>query len=269
MILYPNCKINLGLNIVAKRTDGFHDIETVFYPLPLYDILEALPSEHTSLAVTGVELDSPQEDNLVMKAYRLIQADRNCIPLQFHLHKRIPAGAGLGGGSADAAFAIKLVNHVCNLNLSIQEQMQFARKLGSDCAFFIKNIPVMATGKGDFFSDMSVSLSGYYILLIKPSIHVSTADAYASVKPNPAAVSPKDIVMLPVMQWKNHLHNQFEESVFLKYPILNDIKKWMYDEGAVYASMSGSGSSIYGIFNSQKDTLPAFINDFFSFKSQL
>lgn len=270
MVVYPNCKINLGLNIIAKRDDGFHTIETVFYPISLCDILEAIPNEQfTEVNMSGIVLDSNGTDNLVLKAYCLLKKDFSLFPLSFYLHKQIPSGAGLGGGSADAAFAIKLINQLCKLRLSDDQQIQYAKQLGSDCAFFIKNKPVFATGKGDEFHDIQLSLKGFTVLLIKPTIHISTAEAFAGVIPDANQLSPKEIISLPVPSWKNKLNNQFETTVFAKCPLIKDIKNWMYDHGAIYASMSGSGSTVFGLFTQACTAKPDFLNDYFIFSSLL
>ncbi|GHT05504.1 4-diphosphocytidyl-2-C-methyl-D-erythritol kinase [Bacteroidia bacterium] len=248
MLTFPNAKINLGLNIVAKRADGYHDIETVFYPIPLCDALEIVPDRGT-FTQTGILVDGDPQTNLVMKAYNLLKADHNLPAIDIFLQKNIPFGAGLGGGSADAAFMLKLLNDYAQLNLTISQLETYARQLGADCPFFIQNQPVFAEGIGDVFSPVTVSLKGYYILLIKPDIHVSTKDAYAQVKPCRPKISVREIVQAPVQTWKDQLRNDFEDSVGAKFPEIHAIRQLLYERGALYAAMSGSGSTVFGIFS--------------------
>ncbi len=250
MIVFPNCKINLGLHIISKREDGFHNIETVFYPVNLKDALEILPSDkdfHFSL--TGLNLDSEPESNLCVKAYQLLKTDFPQVGnIQMHLHKVIPSGAGLGGGSSNAAFTIKLLDDIFNLSLNVIKMQEYCRKLGSDCAFFIKNKATLAAGKGDIFSPLTVDLSSYKIIIVKPPIFISTSEAYSNVKPYKPAILIKEILQKPISTWKGILVNDFESSLFSFYPILPKIKEKLYELGAIYASMSGSGSAFYGIF---------------------
>ncbi len=267
MLYYSNAKINLGLNIIEKRKDGFHNIETVFYPLSLQDAIEFVPSEMVSLTSSGIQLDCELEQNLIIKAYRLLQEDFDLPILKFHLHKIIPFGAGLGGGSANAASTLIELNKFYNLKLSESQLMRYASKLGSDCAFFIKNKSVFAEQKGDVFSELELDLSAYQILLIHPGFGVSTPEAYAGVCPRVAKVSVAKIAQRNVNSWKDNLRNDFEETVFQKYPILDEIKQKMYNNGAVYASMSGSGSSMFGIFENQAEDID--FGSFWSWKGQL
>lgn len=255
MISFPNAKINLGLNIIRKREDGYHDIETVFYPVKWSDILEFVPSksETTQFIPSGLPVDGNTESNLVVKAYNLLKQDFALPALDIYLKKQIPMGAGLGGGSADAAFMIYMLNIYFNLNIPIDRQIEYASKLGADCAFFIHNRPMMAEGIGNVFSETDVDLSGYYIVLIKPEIHISTAEAYASCHKGRWNVALKEVIEKPISEWKDCMFNDFEVSLFPKYPILRNIKSLLYDKGAVYASMSGSGSTIFGIFKSNID----------------
>jgi len=249
MILFPNAKINIGLNIVEKRADGFHNIETVFCPIGLSDVLEIVQSEEFGVQSSGIEIPDNAENNLCVKAYHLIKKDYDLPPVKIHLHKIIPIGAGLGGGSSDAAFFIKAIDELFELNLAWGEKHHYARQLGSDCSFFITNRPAFADGRGDNLETIKLSLRGYFILLIKPQIHISTAEAYSGVKPKkPGQSLEKLISELPITQWKQHIHNDFENSVFKNYPEIKTIKKNLYECGAIYASMSGSGSSVYGIF---------------------
>ena len=264
MITYPNAKINLGLNIVEKRPDGYHNLETVFYPINLQDALEVNLREgedEFSLKVSGVSIEGKPEDNLVVKAYRLLKKDYPNMPaIDIHMYKHIPTGAGLGGGSADAAFMIKLLNEKFKLNLSIEKMEEYAAILGADCAFFIQNKPVFASGIGNIFEPIQLSLKGYYLVLVKPDIFVSTKDAFAHITPKKPTQSLKEIIRMPVETWRATMKNDFEESVFQKFPEIAAIKDKLYDLGAIYASMSGSGSSVFGIFREQVE----FVDEIFS-----
>ncbi|MDR2474086.1 MAG: 4-(cytidine 5'-diphospho)-2-C-methyl-D-erythritol kinase [Tannerella sp.] len=248
MLLFPNAKINLGLHITAKRPDGYHDIETVFYPVPLCDALEAVKSETLSFSLSGLPLDATADDNLVMKAYRLMAARYDVEPLEIYLRKTIPSGAGLGGGSADAAFMLKLINELCSCGLSEMELETIAAEIGADCPFFIRNKPVVATGRGDVFEPVALSLKGYYLYIIKPPFTVSTREAYASVKPCKPSFSLASLTDIHIGEWRHCLVNDFEPSVFAKYPAIGEIKEQLYALGAEYAAMSGSGSSVFGVF---------------------
>jgi 4-diphosphocytidyl-2-C-methyl-D-erythritol kinase len=266
VIVFPNCKINLGLNITRKRNDGYHDIETVFYPLPLYDIVEIIipannheQQDTISFNSSGLLVEAGKEDNLSVKAYRLLKKNFPAIPsLQMHLHKSIPMGAGLGGGSADAAFTLRLINDQFGLNLSGQQLIEYALKLGSDCPFFIINKPCFATGRGEQMEAITVHLNTYKIILVNPGITIHTAHAFSQVTPALPARSIKDIIQQPVAGWKDQLKNDFEEAVFRQYPEIRNIKDELYSKGAVYASMSGSGSTVYGIFEKEKKVQPSF-----------
>lgn len=253
MITFPNAKINLGLNVVEKRPDGYHNLETVFYPIKLQDALEVNRLEGSDLPykihTSGTVIEGNLEDNLVIKAYNLLKAENyQMLPVDIHLFKHIPTGAGLGGGSADAAFMIKLLNAKFKLGISEEKMEEYAARLGADCAFFIKNKPVFASGIGNIFEPIEISLKGYYLVLVKPNIFVSTRDAFACIKPQHPEVSLKEIIKRPIETWKDCMKNDFEYSVFQKYPEIAAIKDKLYDLGAVYASMSGSGSAVYGIF---------------------
>lgn len=252
MLTFPNAKINLGLNITEKRPDGYHNLETVFYPIPLEDALEInilnTGNEKFRLHQAGRQIEGEAEKNLVVKAYKLLDAQFNLPPIDIHLFKQIPSGAGLGGGSADAAFMLKLLNEKFGLSLSDDALEEYAARLGADCAFFIRNRPTYAEGIGNLFSPITLSLKGYRIWLVKPDIFVSTRDAFAQIKPHRPQVPLKKIIQLPIEQWKEQMVNDFEESVFPQFPAIGEIKEEMYRQGAVYASMSGSGSSVYGLF---------------------
>lgn len=252
MIIFPNAKINLGLNITEKRPDGYHNLETIFYPLPVEDALEVNVwnggTGKFRLHQSGLEIAGEAEDNLVVKAYKMLDEEFNLPPVDIHLFKHIPSGAGLGGGSADAAFMLKLLDEKFRLGLADETMEQYASRLGADCAFFIKNEPTYAEGIGNIFSPIPLSLKGYKFLLVKPDIFVSTRDAFSKIKPCRPRKSLKEIVQLPIGEWKEYMFNDFEESVFPQFPAIGDIKEEMYKSGAVYASMSGSGSSVYGLF---------------------
>lgn len=261
MITFPCAKINLGLNIVSKRPDGYHNLETVFYPIPLTDALEIkymdekFPSESPcDLKITGNDVDCNEEDNLVIKAYQLLAADFQLPRVHAHLVKRIPTQAGLGGGSSDAAYMIRLLDERFRLNIGIPEMERYAAKLGADCAFFITADPSYAEGIGDVLMPVDVpgaGLGGYYLAVVKPSVAVSTRDAYAAIVPKAPAKCCRDIVRQPIETWKEELLNDFEAPIFAMHPELAAIKQSLYDAGAVYAAMSGSGSALFGIFREQ------------------
>ncbi|WP_307758246.1 4-(cytidine 5'-diphospho)-2-C-methyl-D-erythritol kinase [uncultured Mediterranea sp.] len=252
MITFPNAKINLGLNITEKRPDGYHNLETIFYPIPLEDALEVCPREEGegkySLSQSGLAIEGDPDKNLVVKAYKLLDEACGLPPADIYLYKHIPSGAGLGGGSADAAFMLKLLNDTYNLKLTDDQLEEYAARLGADCAFFVRNRPTYAEGIGNIFSPVELSLAGWQLLLVKPDIFVSTRDAFARICPRRPQRNLKDIIGQPVESWKDCMVNDFEESVFPQFPAIGDIKTELYRRGAVYASMSGSGSSVYGLF---------------------
>jgi 4-diphosphocytidyl-2-C-methyl-D-erythritol kinase len=255
MITFPNCKINLGLRVLRKRNDGYHDLETVFYPIPFYDILELIPSANTGLSfsVTGIEPESNKSDNLCVKAFELLKKDFPSISgAQIQLHKAIPSGAGLGGGSADAAFTLRTLNDQYGLGLSQHELIRYALQLGSDCPFFIINQPCFATGRGEELIPVKVDLSAYTIILVNPGIHVSTANAFRGISPAEPETSIEKIIQQPVESWKDQLVNDFEQTVFPLYPAIRSVKEELYKAGAIYVSMSGSGSTVYGIYPKDK-----------------
>ncbi len=268
MICFPNAKINLGLNIVSKRSDGYHNIETIFYPIPIKDALEVVSTEVHSFNQTGIVIDTPSEKNLVMKALNILEKKYTFPPLAVYLHKSIPFGAGLGGGSSDAANMLCLVNDYCQLKISDNELEELASSIGADCPFFIQNKPVFASGTGNIFESVNLSLSGYYLCLVKPEISVSTAEAYSMVKPHTPSISLKEIITKPITEWKEIMQNDFEASVFAKFPVIGSIKESLYREGAVYASMSGSGSSVFGLFE-QPVELEEKFNDCFVWNGPL
>jgi 4-diphosphocytidyl-2-C-methyl-D-erythritol kinase len=261
MIVFPNSKINIGLKVVRKRNDGFHDIETIFYPLPVRDALEIIPAKNNfEFTHSGLSLNNISENNLCVKAYLLLKKDFSQLPpVQMHLHKAIPVGAGLGGGSADGAFTLLLLNKKFNLGLSAEQLQEYALQLGSDCPFFILNTACFATSRGEFLEPVKLDLSAFKVLLVHPGIHVSTAWAFSVITPTvSASFQLKDIITRPIESWKDFLKNDFEEPVFKKFPEIEKIKNSLYESGAVFSAMSGSGSSVFGIF--RRDT--AFTNRF-------
>lgn len=251
MLAFANAKINLGLNLTEKRNDGYHNLETVFYPIKLNDVIEIIDADETSCIIKGINIPGNAEDNICLKAFKTLQQDFNLPNQQIILLKNIPVGAGLGGGSADAAFLIKLVNNKFNLGLSIEEMQNYARVLGADCAFFIENKPTFAFGKGDEFEKIEIDLSSYFMVLVKPEIHVSTAEAYRKVTVKQPETSLKALINLPLSEWKANIVNDFETSVFTKYPEIDEIKTQLYNAGATFALMSGSGSSVFAIFTKE------------------
>ncbi len=261
MVVYPNAKINIGLNVVAKRPDGYHDLETVFYPINIQDAIEIreiesdVPECGYRLKVMGTVFDGTPDDNLVVKAYRLLKADYDLPPISIGLYKHIPTGAGLGGGSADAAFMVKTLNERYKLGISVEKMEEYCTRLGADCPFFIQNKPVFATGIGNEFHPLEVNLKYKSIVLVKPDIFVSTKDAYSNVVAKRPERSLPELLSQPIEAWKDTVVNDFEESVFPKFPEIAAIKDKLYDMGALYASMSGSGSSVFGIFDDPVDNV--------------
>lgn len=253
MIVFPNAKINIGLNITERRPDGYHNLETIFYPLMIKDALEVIESQLLNFQSSGIEIPGSNEHNLCLKAYHLLKQDFDLPPVNIHLHKHIPIGAGLGGGSADAAFFIKLLNQNFKLGLTPDAMMNYARQLGADCAFFINNQPVYAYDKGDHFEEISLDLSDYHLVLVMPPVHVSTAEAYSGIKPATPEVSLKELIKQPIQQWKATIKNDFEEHIFKAYPVIAGVKQALYEAGALYASMSGSGASVFGVFKTVPD----------------
>ncbi|MCA4896559.1 MAG: 4-(cytidine 5'-diphospho)-2-C-methyl-D-erythritol kinase [Cytophagales bacterium] len=260
MIAFPPCKINLGLNILSKRQDGFHNIETCFYPIPWTDILEVIPAGETEVTFSGNSIPGRAEQNLCLKAYELVKNDFDIEPVKIHLHKIIPIGAGLGGGSSDAAFTLRLLSHVFDLNLSPGLLRKYASQLGSDCSFFMQDKPQLGFGKGEILHDLDITLKGFWLILVKPPIHISTQQAYSGVVPKLPQIKLAEILQLPVAQWKGLLKNDFEESIFKLYPEVATIKNQLYAKGAVYASMSGSGSSVFGLFEKPVQLKKSFPN---------
>lgn len=257
MLSFPNAKINLGLNILSKRPDGFHNIESCFYPIPWKDVLEVIPANSFQFTSSGLAIPGASNSNLCVKAYELLNEAYHLPPVHIHLHKVIPMGAGLGGGSADGAFTLKSISELFELNLSTSDLQAYAAKLGSDCPFFIENKPILATGTGTTFSPTQLDLSGKWIALQHPGIHIGTQEAYANVSPSTPKHRIAEILSQPLSAWKDQLVNDFEASVFPNHPSISALKNQLYELGAVYASMTGSGSTVYGIFDT-KPELPGF-----------
>ena len=247
MILFPNAKINLGLHIKSKRADGYHELETIFYPVDCCDLLEVNISDELTFNNSGIKI--PGDGNLCLDAYHLLKQDFNIPAVHIHLHKIIPVGAGLGGGSSDAAFTLKALNKLFDLRLSNEKLKTYALKIGADCPFFIENKPMLATGIGEDLEPIDLDLSAYHIAIVKPNIHVSTAEAYSGVTPKESLLSLKDLIKFPVEKWK--LQNDFEKSIFAKHGAIESLKNSLYRKGAIYAAMSGSGSSVFGLFESR------------------
>jgi len=275
MIVYPNAKINIGLNVVEKRPDGYHNLETVFYPIGLQDILEIqeldtdVPDCGYRLKLTGSLLDGSPEENLVVRAFKLLKHDYDLPPVSIGLYKHIPTGAGLGGGSADAAFTLKTLNDRFQLGLTTQQMEEYCAQLGADCPFFIQNKPVFATGIGNEFHPIELTLKYKQLVLVKPDIFVSTKDAYAKVNVRQPEKHLPELLSQPIEMWKDTVVNDFEASVFFKYPEIAAIKDKLYDMGAVYASMSGSGSSVFGIFEDPVENIDEVFTGMFCRQREL
>ncbi|MFM7015115.1 MAG: 4-(cytidine 5'-diphospho)-2-C-methyl-D-erythritol kinase [Bacteroidota bacterium] len=255
MIVFPHCKINLGLHVVCKRPDGFHDIETIFYPVLWKDILEVTEGseDNFNMDISGLTINGDPKSNLIYKAWGLLKSDYSIPPIQVHFHKLLPMGAGLGGGSADAAFMLKLLNSKYNLGISTEKLKEYAARLGSDCPFFIESKPCIATGRGEILAPISLDLSNYQIVIVMPkNISVGTAEAYSWVNPKVPEKSLLEIIDRPIYEWRNYLKNDFEEAVIKHHPKIGEIKNQLYEKGALYASMSGSGAAVFGIFEKGK-----------------
>lgn len=259
MVVFPPGKINLGLQITGKRADGYHDLVTCFYPLPWCDVLEIILSSSFAFTSTGLKIPGKPEGNLCIRAFELLQKDFDLQSVHIHLHKIIPMGAGLGGGSSDAGWTLRILNQLFDLKLSVERLKAYASKLGSDCAFFIEDRPALGSGRGEILSDIKLSLQGKYIVIVKPDVHVSTAEAYGGVTPKLPDKNLKEILeQRSVEEWRTLVKNDFEDSVFKKFPEIEKIKNSLYESGAQYAAMSGSGSSVFGIFSSQIDLSKEF-----------
>ncbi|GAA4015843.1 4-(cytidine 5'-diphospho)-2-C-methyl-D-erythritol kinase [Hymenobacter fastidiosus] len=248
MLVFPNAKLNLGLYVTGRRPDGFRTLESVFVPLPWCDALEILPAPENQLTLTGIPIPGDPATNLCWRAYELLQADFSLPPVQLHLHKVVPIGAGLGGGSGDAAFTLRALNELFDLKLTPEALENYARRLGSDCAFFIRNQPVLAHEKGDVFQSIDLNLTGTACKVIYPGLHISTAEAYGRVTPRPPRHELRASLAQPLATWRATVSNDFEEALTPFYPVLGEIKQALYDAGATYASLSGSGSAVYGLF---------------------
>lgn len=248
MIVFPNAKINIGLHVVSRRSDGYHNLETVFYPVKLADALEMAETGNADITFSGLPVEGDPRDNLVIKACEFLREDYKLPPVQFHLHKVIPTGAGLGGGSSDAAFTLKMLNRHFKLNLSVEQLKEYAVRLGADCSFFIDNKPAYAEGIGERLYPADIDLSDYHIVLIKPDVSVSTVQAYRNVVPARPQFNLKELSAVPVENWKDVVVNDFEKSIFPQFPEIQKWKEKLYQWGALYASMSGSGSAVFGIF---------------------
>lgn len=267
--IQTGCKINLGLNVVERRPDGYHNLQTIFYPVPLYDELTIREKDslimdgEDTLTLGGNPLEGEVWDNLVLRAVRLLRQEGFPIPpLNIDLRKVIPSGAGLGGGSSDAACMVTSLARLYGLPLSEEQMEGLVSKLGADCPFFVNPRPLYAEGIGDVFTPISLDLSGWYLMLVKPEVHVSTREAYAGVHPHQPAYSLLDVVKQPVGAWASRMINDFEESIFFNHPLLSEIKEELYRQGAAYASMSGSGSTIFGLFRSRPNCEELFAGHF-------
>lgn len=273
MLCFPYAKINIGLNVIRKRPDGYHDIETVFYPIPLHDNLELRRDDKEtapySLHLAGNSVDCPPEENLIVRVFRSLQEEFALPSASIHLYKRIPSGAGLGGGSSDAAFMIKAVNEEFGLNLSEKEMENRIAPFGADCPFFVRCRPVYATGTGNIMSPLPLSLKGWVLVLVKPAVSVSTREAYAGLTPHESDYDLRAMMACPVEQWRGTVRNDFEESVFKLHPRIAAIKSTLYDMGAVYASMSGSGSTVFALFRHRMDEVSEVFDDCFVFQERL
>lgn len=273
MVIFPNCKINLGLTVDDKRTDGYHNISTVFLPIPLYDALEIIPSKSSiniQFTQSGKLVDGNSMDNLCVKAAQLLQdLFPEIPPIEIYLHKNIPMGAGLGGGSSDAAHTLLLMNQLFHLGLSKDKLIQLSLQLGSDCPFFIENKNCFATGRGEIMSPIEVNLNNNYILLINPSIHISTAWAFKEITPGSIRVPFKEILKEEPIKWRKALYNHFEEPVCQKFPEIKTLIDLMYQNGAEYAAMTGTGSTIYGIFKNPVQPFTSLPSHYFQFTFQV
>ena len=249
MVVFPNAKINLGLNVVERRPDGFHNLETVFFPVSLSDVLEVLPGSRTQLEITGIQVDGSMENNLVFRAWRFLSDDFGIPPVHIYLHKVIPMGAGLGGGSSDGALMLKLLNQLFELHLNPEQLKDYAVRLGADCPFFIDNLPSFATGIGDRLTPLVMNIGSLKMVIVKPPVSVNTGMAYKAIIPTHPVKSLAELVCQPLETWRGGLVNDFEKPVFEMFPEISAVKEKLYEMGAVYSAMSGSGSAVFGLFN--------------------
>lgn len=277
MITFPIAKINLGLNVVEKRPDGYHNLQTVFYPVPIKDALEVqqmnegFPSEvDCDLKVTNIAIEGDEQKNLVVRAYKLLKEDFPTLPrIHTHLWKGIPTQAGMGGGSSDCAYMIRLLNELSGLGMSDDQMIGYAARLGADCAFFIKSTPCYAEGIGERMQPIALDLKGWYIGVVRPDIPVPTREAFSRIHPHYPEKCCKEVVMEPVESWRGVLTNDFEESVFTLHPEIGAVKEELYKRGATYAAMSGSGSALFGLFKEKPDNLCELFPDMFTFVCEL
>ncbi len=265
MVVFPRCKINLGLRILGRRKDGFHNISTLFYPVPFFDALEFIQAKETRLHLSGLPIEGKNEDNLCLKAFHLLKKDFPDLPFfDLYLHKVIPTGAGIGGGSSDAAWTLRALNKRCNLNLSGKQLISYATKLGSDCSFFTQDKPCLAEGKGEVLTPLDFDiLQKHHLLLVCPQLQINTGEAYRMIQPSAQASSLIDDIQQPLSTWKKSIVNDFEKPVFKQHPYLKEIKETLYAKGAAYASLSGSGASVYGLFEKRVNS------EDFSFKGSI
>ena len=277
MITFPIAKINLGLNVVEKRLDGYHNLQTVFYPVPIMDALEIAPMSEgfpsdvdCDLKVTNIHIEGDEQRNLVVRAYQLLKKDFPSLPrIHTHLWKGIPTQAGMGGGSSDCAYMIRLLNETFDLQLTNEQMQQYAAQLGADCAFFIESVPCYAEGIGEQLEPISLDLSGWYIGVVRPDIPVPTKEAFSRIHPHYPSLNCREVVMQPVETWRDNLINDFEESVFALHPEIGAVKEQLYKMGATYAAMSGSGSALFGLFKEEPDGLRQALPDMFTFSTVL
>ena len=277
MITFPIAKINLGLNVVEKRLDGYHNLQTVFYPVPIMDALEIAPMSEgfpsdvdCDLKVTNIHIEGDEQRNLVVRAYQLLKKDFPKLPrIHTHLWKGIPTQAGMGGGSSDCAYMIRLLNETFDLQLTNEQMQQYAAQLGADCAFFIESVPCYAEGIGEQLEPISLDLSGWYIGVVRPDVPVPTKEAFSRIHPHYPSLSCREVVMQPVETWRDNLINDFEESVFALHPEIGAVKEQLYKMGATYAAMSGSGSALFGLFKEEPDGLRQAFPDMFTFSTVL
>ncbi len=277
MITFPIAKINLGLNVVEKRPDGYHNLQTVFYPVPIKDALEIVPMSEgfpsdvdCDLKVTNIHIEGDEQRNLVVRAYQLLKQDFPTLPrIHTHLRKGIPTQAGMGGGSSDCAYMIRILNESFDLQLTDEQMQRYAAQLGADCAFFIKSVPCYAEGIGEKLEPIILNLSGWHIAVVRPDIPVPTKEAFSRIHPHYPKQNCREVVMQPVETWSDNLVNDFEESVFALHPEIGAVKEQLYKMGATYAAMSGSGSALFGLFKEQPDTLCQAFPDMFTFSTLL
>lgn len=267
MITFPHAKINIGLQVTERRPDGYHNLDTVFYPIPIQDALEVVVAEDADydcrLHVSGISIEGEMDNNLVVRAYRLLACDYTLPSVDIYLHKHIPTGAGLGGGSADASFMLRLLNDMFELGIATEQLESYATKLGADCPFFITSKPVYATGIGNEFHPIELDLSGWYIVVVKPDVFVSTKEAYSMVKPEKPEVTLDEKIVHPITEWRETISNDFEKGIFALHPELAEIKEILYALGAKYAAMSGSGSALFGLFEAPVEEIEKQFEGYF------